>query len=81
MTIMTDGSPPLHRTQEKKRNPRLGNNRTLEDFREIMANLNLPYPTFMDYVVPGNRLCGVCPDDLPEKFQNYCLQMAGSPQG
>ena len=67
--------------QEKKRNPRLGNNRTLEDFREIMANLNLPYPTFMDYAVPGNRLCGVCPDDLPEKFQNYCRQMADSPQG
>ncbi|ARO88419.1 MBL fold hydrolase [Nitrosospira lacus] len=67
--------------QEKKRNPRLGNNRTLEEFREIMANLGLPYPTFMDYAVPGNRQCGVCPDDLPENLQKYCRHMTASPQG
>lgn len=67
--------------QEKKRNPRLGNNRTLEEFREIMANLGLPYPTFMDYAVPGNRQCGVCPDDLPENLQKYCRHMTDSPQG
>jgi sulfur dioxygenase len=58
--------------QEKKRNPRLGNNRTLEDFREIMANLNLSYPKFMDYAIPGNRQCGVCPDNLPDDLRNYC---------
>ncbi len=67
--------------QEKKRNPRVGNNRTLEDFREIMANLNLPYPKFMDYAVPGNQQCGVCPDDLPDNLRNYCRQMTDSPQG
>lgn len=67
--------------QEKKRNPRLGNNRTLEDFREIMANLNLSYPKFMDYAVPGNRQCGICPDDLPDELRNYCRQMTNSPQG
>ena len=67
--------------QEKKRNPRLKNDRTLEDFREIMANLNLPYPKFMDYAVPGNRQCGVCPDNLPNDLQNYCRQMTDSPQG
>lgn len=67
--------------QEKKRNPRLGNHRTLEEFREIMASLNLPYPTFMDYAVPGNRQCGVCPDDLPENLQKYCRHMTDSPQG
>lgn len=67
--------------QEKKRNPRLGNHRTLEEFREIMANLNLPYPTFMDYAVPGNRQCGVCPDDLPDNLQKYCRHMTDSPQG
>lgn len=67
--------------QEKKRNPRLGNHRTLEEFREIMANLHLPYPTFIDYAVPGNRQCGVCPDDLPDNLQKYCRHMTDSPQG
>ena len=67
--------------QEKKRNPRLGRQKTLEEFREIMANLNLPYPKFIDFAVPGNRQCGVCPDDLPENLAKYCNQMTESPQG
>lgn len=67
--------------QEKKRNPRLGTEKTIEEFREIMANLNLPYPKFIDYAVPGNRQCGVCPADLPENLGKYCQQMTQSPQG
>ena len=67
--------------QEKKRNSRLGQERTLEQFREIMANLNLPYPKFIDYAVPGNRQCGICPDHLPENLEKYCGQMTESPQG
>ena len=67
--------------QEKKRNPRLGEDKTLEQFREIMANLNLPYPKFIDYAVPGNRQCGVCPTDLPDELEKYCSQMQLSPQG
>lgn len=67
--------------QEKKRNPRLGTDKTLEEFKEIMANLNLPYPKFIDHAVPGNRLCGVCPSDLPENLEGYCRQMTDSPQG
>jgi sulfur dioxygenase len=67
--------------QEKKRNPRLGQNKSLEEFKEIMANLNLPYPTFIDHAVPGNKQCGVCPPDLPEKLGQYCRQMTESPQG
>lgn len=67
--------------QEKKRNPRLGQDRTQEQFREIMANLNLPYPQFIDYAVPGNKQCGVCPDRLPENLAAYCGQMTESPQG
>ena len=67
--------------QEKARNPRLGGGRTLEEFKQIMANLNLPYPKFIDYAVPGNRQCGVCPDNLPENLQEYCLHMTQSLQG
>lgn len=67
--------------QEKMRNPRLGGKRTLEEFRDLMANLKLPYPTFIDYAVPGNKQCGVCPCDLPDELEYYCRQMAASPQG
>jgi sulfur dioxygenase len=67
--------------QEKKRNPRLGVDKTLDEFKHIMANLNLPYPKFIDHAVPGNRQCGVCPPDLPENLANYCKQMTESPQG
>ncbi|SNT69367.1 MBL fold metallo-hydrolase [Psychrobacter sp. LV10R520-6] len=67
--------------QEKKRNPRLGGDKTLEEFKVIMDNLNLPYPKFIDYAVPGNQQCGVCPDDLPDNLASYCRQMTQSPQG
>lgn len=67
--------------QEKKRNPRLGGDRTLDEFRAIMAGLNLPYPKFIDYAVPGNRQCGVCPPNVPENLAQYCTQMTSSPQG
>jgi glyoxylase-like metal-dependent hydrolase (beta-lactamase superfamily II) len=67
--------------QEKLRNPRLGGTRTAEEFAQLMQNLKLPYPKFIDYAVPGNRKCGVCPDDLPEHLRQFCPEMAESPQG
>ena len=67
--------------QEKRRNPRLGHGRTLADFVATMARLDLPYPKFIDYAVPGNRQCGVCPSDLPEEMREYCQQMVESQQG
>ncbi len=67
--------------QEKKRNPRLGQDKSLEAFKQIMANLDLPYPKFIDYAVPGNQQCGVCPDHLPENLEKYCAQMTDSLQG
>ncbi len=67
--------------QEKERNPRLGAGRGLEEFKAIMAGLNLPYPKFIDYAVPGNRQCGVCPPDVPANLARYCQQMSDSPQG
>lgn len=67
--------------QEKARNPRLGMGKSLAEFEEIMAGLQLPYPKFIDYAVPGNRLCGVCPTDLPAQLETYCGRMSESPQG
>lgn len=49
--------------QERERNPRLGGGKTLQEFVEIMANLNLPYPKRIDVAVPANRLCGACPSE------------------
>ena len=67
--------------QEKNRNARLGHGKSMQEFRKIMDGLDLPYPKFIDYAVPGNRECGVCPSHLPDKVQEYCQQMTQSPQG
>ena len=67
--------------QEKMRNPRIALDRSQPEFERIMAGLNLPYPKFIDYAVPGNQLCGVCPPDLPTQLENYCGRMTESPQG
>lgn len=67
--------------QEKQRNPRLGGERSVDEFVQLMQNLSLPYPKFIDHAVPGNRQCGKCPDDLPESLQKYCREMQESPQG
>lgn len=67
--------------QEKQRNPRLGADRTLDEFVALMENLDLPYPKFIDYAVPGNKACGQCPPDLPLHLGEYCREMGESPQG
>jgi glyoxylase-like metal-dependent hydrolase (beta-lactamase superfamily II) len=67
--------------QERRRNPRLGGGRSLDEFVAIMQSLNLPYPKFIDYAVPGNRRCGVCDNDLPGDLKPYCEDMRHSPQG
>jgi glyoxylase-like metal-dependent hydrolase (beta-lactamase superfamily II) len=58
--------------QERNRNPRLGGNRPLEDFVNLMDSLELPYPKRMDLAVPANELCGDCPAEVPEGFVGYC---------
>jgi glyoxylase-like metal-dependent hydrolase (beta-lactamase superfamily II) len=67
--------------QEKARNPRLGGERTLEEFVALMNGLDLAYPKFIDYAVPGNRACGACPPGVPEHLQQYCVQIGESRQG
>lgn len=54
---------------------------SLEEFMKIMANLNLPYPKFMDYEVPGNKPRGICPCDLPENLVKHCRHTSESPRG
>lgn len=44
--------------QERERNPRLGGGRTIDEFIDIMAGLDLPPPKRMDVAVPANRECG-----------------------
>lgn len=66
--------------QERQRNPRIGG-KDREQFVKIMQELELAYPVFIDYAVPHNRLCGECPSDIPAHLEQYCQQMALSPQG
>ena len=56
--------------QERERNPRLGGEKQLEEFVEIMAGLELPYPTKMDVAVPANLRCGECYSDAPEEVEH-----------
>jgi glyoxylase-like metal-dependent hydrolase (beta-lactamase superfamily II) len=67
--------------QEKARNPRLGGDKTLAEFVKIMQELKLAYPKFIDFAVPGNLKCGVCPPGVPEDLQQYCEQIGDSLQG
>ena len=45
--------------EEKRFNPRLGLERTLEEFNQIMSELDLAYPRQLDRAVPANRLSGL----------------------
>ena len=67
--------------QEVARNPRLGGGRDMRSFVALMEGLDLPYPKFIDYAVPGNRACGECPQDVPAELQEYCAGMQPSLQG
>jgi sulfur dioxygenase len=67
--------------QEKTRNPRLGGDKPLDEFVKIMEGLNLAYPKFIDFAVPGNRECGKCPEGVPDDLQQYCDQIGESVQG
>ncbi len=67
--------------QEKTRNPRLGGGNPLDAFVKIMDEMDLPYPKFIDYALPGNRQCGVCPPGVPDQLQQYCGEIGDSRQG
>lgn len=44
--------------EEKSFNPRLAG-KSVEEFKQIMDNLNLPNPKLMDIAVPANLACGL----------------------
>lgn len=44
--------------QEKTNNPRVGQGKSRADFIQIMENLNLPYPRYIDQALPVNLVCG-----------------------
>jgi len=58
--------------QEKIRNPRLGGGKSKKEFIKIMNELDLPYPRKIDFAVPGNELCGVCPENAPDDLRGSC---------
>lgn len=58
--------------QEKARNPRLGNNKSEAEFVRIMHEMDLPYPRKIDFAVPGNEQCGICPPNVPAEFNAPC---------
>ena len=59
--------------QEKARNTHIGG-KSLEEFKKIMRDLDLPYPRKIDFAVPGNEQCGKCPDNIPEQYRGPCLK-------
>lgn len=69
-----DGRQVTTIAQEKQRNPRLGQGKSEKEFVDIMTSLDLPYPKKIDFAVPGNQRCGICPDNVPEKYRGACLK-------
>jgi len=57
-----NGRPCSTVLAERLTNPRLGDAKSEEQFIEIMAALNLPYPKKIDASLPANLLCGY-PDE------------------
>jgi sulfur dioxygenase len=46
-------------TEEKQWNPRIGQDKSLDDFLLIMKNLNLALPKKINEAVPANTHCGI----------------------
>lgn len=54
--------------QERERNPRLGADKSLQDFVTIMDGLDLPYPEKMEVAVPANLRCGGSGSEPPKEI-------------
>ncbi|MEY4512609.1 MAG: hypothetical protein RLZZ450_4731 [Pseudomonadota bacterium] len=67
--------------EERRLNPRLGQNKSVADFAKIMSELKLPYPRKIDASLPANSRCGLLdqPATLaPELLNDWApIQMSG----
>lgn len=70
--------------EEKRWNPRLGGDRSEEDFVGYMSNLGLPHPKQIDVAVPANLVCGKPdanrPGPAPVGWAPVELTFAGIPE-
>jgi len=60
--------------EEKQWNPRLGNNRSRDEFVDIMNNLNLDLPKKINEAVPANRDCGISFDPKRYLHEEFSMQ-------
>lgn len=51
--------------EERRWNPRLGQNKALSDFVKIMSELKLAYPRKIDAALPANSRCGLLQEEPP----------------
>lgn len=70
--------------EEKRYNPRLGGERSEEDFVGFMQNLGLPHPKQIDVALPANLECGkpsgVTPSMSPPSWAPVVRTYAGIPE-
>jgi sulfur dioxygenase len=66
--------------EEKVHNPRAGGGRTVEQFAEIMGNLNLAPPKKIAEAVPANQRCGL-PVDVPQVDRSVAWSVVRSREG
>lgn len=60
--------------EEKRWNPRLGNNRSREDFVTLMNSLNLDLPKKINEAVPANMECGISFDPKRYLHEEFSMQ-------
>jgi glyoxylase-like metal-dependent hydrolase (beta-lactamase superfamily II)/rhodanese-related sulfurtransferase len=68
--------------EEKRHNPRLGGDRTLEEFVKIMDELDLAQPKKIDVAVPANLQCGNALADVqPARQEASWAPVERNPEG
>ena len=68
--------------EEKRYNPRLGGGKTLDEFVQIMADLNLAQPKMIDVAVPANLQCGNAVADVqPARQEAAWAPVQRTPEG
>lgn len=69
-----NGRPCSTIGEEKRWNPRLGNNRSREEFVALMNNLNLALPKKINEAVPANLECGISFDPKRYLHEEFSMQ-------